>query len=134
MNDERQDFSRRLMEAMQARGYDPKPGVLWKLFNSRYKGHSIAFSSASKWLRGMSLPEQDKLQVLAELFRVEPHELRYGKRPRTDELLTAALAPDLRESQAIASFLALSPKRRDLVMALIAELAHPAGGQQVGGE
>jgi hypothetical protein len=86
MSDEKQAFSRRLAEAMRAKGYDPKPGVLLKKFNSRYKGRSVAFSTASKWLRGMALPEQDKLQVLADLFGVEPHLLRFGgqlRRPGT---------------------------------------------------
>ena len=63
MSDERQAFARRLAAAMRAKGYEAKPGVLLVLFNSHYKGRSIGFSSASKWLRGMTLPEQDKLQA-----------------------------------------------------------------------
>ena len=85
MSDEKKAFSRRLADAMRARGYDPKPGVLHKLFNSHYKGRSVAFSTASKWLRGLVLPEQDKLQVLATLFNMEPHVLRYGGKPRVGE-------------------------------------------------
>ena len=33
---------------------------------------------ASRWLRGRALPEQDKLQVMADLLGVEPHALRFG--------------------------------------------------------
>ena len=61
MSDERQAFAQRLASAMQAKGYEAKPGMLLVLFNSHYKGRSIGFSSASKWLRGMTLLEQDKL-------------------------------------------------------------------------
>ena len=52
--------------------------MLFRLFNARYPGRSVSFQSTSRWLGGRSIPEQDKLQVLAELFGVEPHHLRFG--------------------------------------------------------
>ena len=133
MSDERQDFSRRLAEAMLARGYSPKPGVLHKLFNSHYKGRSVAFSTASKWLRGLALPEQDKLQVLADLFGVEPHVLRFGrggKRRVAEQPAVWPAAAGARERQVISAFLALPPKRRELVGELVDALSHaaPRGG------
>ncbi|MEE7561217.1 transcriptional regulator, partial [Xanthomonas sp. Kuri4-2] len=85
MSDERQQFSRRLGDAMRAAGYEPRPAVLFRLFNTRYAGRSVSFQSASRWLGGRSIPEQDKLQVLAELFGIEPQRLRYGSGQRVAE-------------------------------------------------
>ncbi len=128
MSYEKQGFARRLADAMRARGYEAKPGILLKQFNSRYTGRSVAFSTASKWLRGIALPEQDKLQVLAELFGIEPHELRFGRsgRNRAAQPPGAWQAVGARERQVIDAFLALPPKRRELVGELVAELGKPA--------
>ena len=127
MSNEKQGFARRLADAMRARGYAAKPGVLLKQFNSRYPGRSVAFSTASKWLRGMALPEQDKLQVLAVVFGIEPHELRYGRcgGHRAAQPPGAWQAIGARERQVIDAFLALPPKRRELVGELVAELGKP---------
>jgi len=128
MSYEKQGFARRLADSMRARGYEAKPVILLKQFNSAYTGRSVAFSSASKRLRGMVLPEQDKLQVLAELFGIEPHELRYGRSAgkRAAQPPGAWQAMGTRERQVIDAFLALSPKRRELVGELVAELGKPA--------
>ncbi|MBS0215905.1 MAG: transcriptional regulator [Proteobacteria bacterium] len=124
MSDERLKFSHRLAEAMQAKGYEPKPGVLLKLFNSRYKGRSIAFSSASKWLRGMTLPDPDKLRVLADLFGVEPHVLQYGGPSKTGEgrqEWSAGLGAQDRAM--VDGYLTLPAPQRKLVRELVAALA-----------
>jgi len=131
MSYEKQGFARRLTDAMQAKGYAAKPGVLLKQFNSRYTGRSVAFSTASKWLRGRALPEQDKLQVLAELFGVEPQELRFGRTrgSRAAQPPAEWQAVGARERQVIEAFLALPPKRRELVGELVAGLSKPANAK-----
>lgn len=126
MSDEKQAFSRRLASAMQARGYEPKPGVLHKLFNSHYKGRSVAFSTASKWLRGLVLPEQDKLQVLAALFHVDPHVLRFGGKARVGEGTPAWEALGAPDRAMVDAFLTLPAPQRKLVRELIATLARAA--------
>ena len=130
MSNEQRDFSRRLAEAMRAKGYEAKPGVLHKLFNSHYHGRSVAFSTASKWLRGLTLPGQEKLQLLAGLFGVEPHVLRFG---RTGKSVRVAEAPavwpagiGMPDRQAIEAFLALSAAQRKLVRELILALGETA--------
>jgi len=129
MSNEKAGFARRLADAMRARGYEAKPGVLLKQFNSRYTGTSVAFSTASKWLRGMALPEQDKLQVLAELFGIEPQELRYGRSgQRAAQPAGAWQSIGARERRVIDAFLALPPRRRELVGELVDELSKPADG------
>jgi transcriptional regulator with XRE-family HTH domain len=124
MNDERHDFSRRLAEAMQAKGYPARPGVLHKLFNSHYPGRSVAFSTASKWLRGAALPEQDKLQVLAVVLGVDPQTLRFGGKPRVAEGQAgwqAAARED--EDVVMAGYRSLPQRHRRLVGELILALS-----------
>lgn len=129
MGDERQDFSRRLAKAMRAAGYAPRPSVLLARFNSHYSGRSITLQTASRWLRGKAIPAQDKLQVLARLYGVEPHVLRFGE-PATRTRVADARLPWVeagpRERAIIDAFLALPPRRRELVGELIAAMT-PSG-------
>ncbi|MDR2710648.1 MAG: transcriptional regulator [Burkholderiales bacterium] len=79
---EKTEFAKRLREAMLAEGYEPRPAVLEKNFNSRYWGKSVTFQAVSRWLRGEAIPAQDKLQALAEWLKIEPEVLRYGEAVR----------------------------------------------------
>ncbi len=123
MSDERFEFSRRLQQAMSAAGYEPRPAILFRLFNARYTGRSVSFQSASRWLGGRSLPEQDKLQVLAELFGVAPQALRFGDAPRVAETHGEWNALGAHERSVINSFLALPVRQRELVGELVKALA-----------
>lgn len=124
MNNERQDFSRRLADAMCAAGYEPRPAVLFRLFNASYSGRSVSFQTVSRWLGGRALPEQDKLQVLARLFGIEPHLLRFGKGSRIAESALAWPSPiGLHERETINAFLALPVQRRELVAQLVKALS-----------
>jgi transcriptional regulator with XRE-family HTH domain len=75
---EKTEFAERLKQAMVAEGYEPRPAVLERGFNQRYRGRSVSFQAVRRWLIGESLPEQDKLLVLAEWLKVEPQALRFG--------------------------------------------------------
>lgn len=77
--DEKAEFAQRSRAAMQFAGYEARPAVLEKQFNTRYWGRSVTFQAVSRWLRGEAMPAQDKMQVLAEWLKVEPHVLRYGE-------------------------------------------------------
>jgi hypothetical protein len=123
MTDERQEFSRRLAEAMRVAGYEPRPSVLSRLFNTHYRGHSISFQSASRWLGGGAIPEQDKLQVLSRLLGVEPHALRYGGKHVAEPRLGWPAGIARGDQQVIEAFLALPPRRRELVGELVQALA-----------
>lgn len=131
MKDEREEFSRRLADAMKKAGYEPRPGVLLKVFNSRYDGTSVTFQSTSRWLGGKAIPEQDKLQVLAGAFGVEPHVLRFGVKARPARRIGEEPLPypnlGARDRDAVAAYLVLPPKQRELVAELIAELARNNG-------
>ena len=126
MSDERFEFSRRLGQAMSAAGYEPRPAILFRLFNARYTGRSVSFQSASRWLSGRSIPEQDKLQVLAEWLHVAPEVLRYG-----DSVRKAVQARQKRwdtgagamEREAFDLFLRLPPEQRKTVHEVIQAFA-----------
>ncbi len=76
--DQKLEFAERLRAAMVAAGLEPRPGVLLNLFNTHYWGRSVTFQAVSRWLRGESIPEQDKLITLAEVLKIEPEVLRFG--------------------------------------------------------
>lgn len=126
MSDERLEFSRRLAQAMRTAGYEPRPAVLFRLFNARYAGRSVSFQSASRWLGGRSIPEQDKLQVLAGLFGVEPHNLRFGAGDGlrvAEPRLPWGLPVGAREREVMEAYLSLPARQRDLVGELVKALA-----------
>jgi hypothetical protein len=124
MSDERLQFSSRLAEAMRTAGYEPRPAVLFRLFNTRYPGRSVTFQSASRWLGGRSIPEQDKLQVLADLFGIAPHVLRYGNGRSVAEPRMAWLPQaGAHEREVIEVYLALPLRQRELVGELVQLLA-----------
>lgn len=77
--DQKLEFAQRLRTAMQAAGLEPRPAVLLNLFNTHYWGRSVTFQAVSRWLRGESIPEQDKLITLAEVLKIEPEVLRFGE-------------------------------------------------------
>ncbi|MFA7608135.1 MAG: hypothetical protein WCY08_16315 [Rhodocyclaceae bacterium] len=77
--DHKTEFAERLRAAMLDAGYEPRPAVLEREFNLRYWGRSVTFQAARHWLRGETIPEQDKLEVLAEWLNVEPQYLRFGE-------------------------------------------------------
>lgn len=123
---EKVEFAERLRSAMLAAGYEPRPTVLEKGFNTRYWGRSVTVQAVTRWLRGEAIPSQEKLQVLAEWLKVEPHALRFGeqaaeairaKRRQWDEAL------DYRERETIEAYLSLPPPQRKIVREVIQAFA-----------
>lgn len=123
---EKLEFAERLRNALLAAGYEARPSVLEKGFNSRYWGRSVTFQAASRWLRGEAIPSQEKLQVLAEWLKIEPHALRFGeqaaesiraKRQQWDKAL------DYQERETIEQYLGLPIAQRKVVREVIAAFA-----------
>ena len=84
--DQKLEFAERLQAAMRAAGLEPRPAVLLNLFNTHYWGPSVTFQAVSRWLRGESIPGQDKLITLAEVLKIEPEVLRFGEAVRKSVL------------------------------------------------
>jgi len=126
---EKTQFAERLKAAMIAAGYEARPSVLEKQFNARYWGRSVTFQAARRWLIGLSIPEQDKLQVLADWLGIEPQVLRFGEgaggRVREQKEPWSA-GIDRADRLAIDLFLTLPREQRKLLRELIAQLAHTA--------
>ncbi|MDO9435552.1 transcriptional regulator [Hydrogenophaga sp.] len=121
------EFAQRLRDAMVAAGLAPRPSVLLNLFNARYWGRSVSFQGAARWLRGESIPEQDKLLVLAEILRIEPETLRFGQavrqkvqeqRARWEEGLS------YQEREVLDAYLNLPVAQRKILREVIMAFAH----------
>ena len=63
---EKAEFAQRLRDAMTRAGYELRPMVLEREFNTRYWGRSVTLQGVRRWLRGEAIPSQEKLQVLAD--------------------------------------------------------------------
>lgn len=121
---EKSEFAQRLIEAVKQAGYEPRVSVIEKNFNLRYWGNPVSYQGIRRWLKGESVPEQDKLAVLAEWLGVEPYELRYGVSvvEKTDADKPWYVGLSLDDYDVIVTFLKLSGQSkkvvRDVVLAL----------------
>lgn len=131
---EKAEFAERLRQAMLHAGYPDRPAVLEREFNSRYWGRSVTFQAVSRWLRGQSIPSQEKLQVLAEWLDIEPQALRFGndsvnqireKRARWED------PAHYQDRSTIEAFLSLPVAQRKIVREVILAFAK-AGDESVG--
>lgn len=124
-NIEKLGFAQRLRTAMEQAGHTPRAAVLEREFNTRYWGRSITLQAVRRWLRGEAIPSQDKLQVLAEWLKVEPHELRFGSRvPRSVQAYQARWGEQLNatDRETLDAFLQLPVEQRRLVRELVMRL------------
>ena len=125
---EKLEFATRLKAAMVAAGLEPRPAVLEKQFNSHYWGRSVTFQAVSRWLNGQSIPSQEKLQVLAELLKVEPQALRYGEQAAKKVRERKAQweqAINFQERETFEAFLSLPAAQKKVAREVILALAKP---------
>ena len=107
--------------------------MLLKLFNSSYWGRPISFQAVSRWLNGESVPEQDKLVLLAGLLEVEPDVLRYGESahrsppPLPSPLECREPGVDYLERETFDAFLKLPAPQRRVVREVILTFAKVHG-------
>lgn len=142
-------FAERLKAAMIAAGYQARPSVLEKHFNARYWGRSVSYQAVRRWLIGLSIPEQEKLMVLAQWLEVPPHTLRFGAAaatpPPAQPVRRALRAPPSRyvpatprvsppDRETIGRFLKLPADERRLVGELVAALSRRARSHDVSAE
>lgn len=125
--DEKQLFSARLKAALAAAGVSERPGDLEKLFNLRYAGKPVTFQAVRYWLTGKTVPTQDKIEVLADLLGVDPHELRFGRKGGRHlgepKLAWSTERADVRDRIAMEQYHRLSDPHRKAVRDLIQALA-----------
>ena len=131
---EKELFSKRLKEALHKAGYEDRPSVLEREFNLRYLGQSVTFQAVRRWLRGESLPEQDKLQVLARWLDVEPHWLRFGDGVSSTSGATDSKrwpdGVDTETQEVFKVYLELPNRQQRVVKAVIYEFAEEQSKEQ----
>ncbi len=127
---EKEEFARRLREAMTQAGYPLRPVILEREFNTRYYGKSVTLQAVRRWLRGEAIPSQDKLQVLAEWLKVEPHALRYGEAVRhsvQEHRKQWGEGLDYLDKETFTAFLALPAPQRKVVREVILTFSRAHG-------
>lgn len=85
-NDIKQIFSAQLRECLRTRyGKIPSAAVIARDFNLRaYGTQPISQESARRWIRGVSLPEEDRLRVLVNWLNLD-----FNNVLRSDDVSTA---------------------------------------------
>lgn len=94
-------------------------------FNTRFRGPSVTFQTAWRWLNGQAIPQPDKLTVLADWLRIDRGLLGFGetesRRGPGKHVKEGAASYDTNElAEAIH---ALPAAHRQLVHDLVAALA-----------
>ncbi|PRB79013.1 DNA-binding protein [Pseudomonas sp. MYb185] len=125
MENTRQQFAERLQQALKHAGYAPKPAVLEREFNLRYLGKPMTLHGVRRWLKGETLPSEDKLLVLARWLKVDVRELRFGEQVSHQVRERQLPYPEIphREQEVIEMFLELSPSRRQVICDVIMTFA-----------
>ena len=78
-DDEKALFAKRLVLAMQSKGYEVKASILEREFNLNYSGKPMTLHGVRKWLIGEAIPSGDKLLTLAKWLEIPPEELILNK-------------------------------------------------------
>jgi hypothetical protein len=78
MLDAKKQFAAQLREAMQAAGYEPRPAVLEREFNTRHWGKPMSLHGVRLWLLGETMPDFKKLETLSKWLGVPVQQLGYG--------------------------------------------------------
>ena len=126
---DKQQFSKRLKAAMAAAGLEVRPAILEKLFNLHYRGTPVSYQGVRRWLIGLSIPEQDKLELLASLLETDADSLRYGAKPRSRVSEPKAAwteATNADDRVAIEMYLRLPLRKRQAIRQVIQAMADTA--------
>ena len=135
--DQKLEFAERLRAAMLAAGLAARPAVLLNLFNTNHWGESVTFQAVSRWLRGESIPAQDKLITLAEALNIEPEVLRFGDAVRDSVRIKRQRWEDgvgYLERETFDAFLRLPAPQRKLIREVILTFAKVHQGGVLAGD
>lgn len=81
MQNAKQRFALKLRDSMQARGYEARPAVLEREFNTRFWGKPMSLHGVRLWLLGRTMPNHKKLAVLADWLQVPLEEFIRAPQP-----------------------------------------------------
>ncbi|HEX7643780.1 MAG TPA: hypothetical protein VF472_16350 [Burkholderiaceae bacterium] len=117
---EKAAFTERLKTAI--RSFDENllsPTTLAREFNRRSKSSTVAVTGAHKWLTGESIPQQQKMVVLASWLGVSVQWLRYGV---SGESPVPSDKDQKRQKKLVNNFTSLSDRDKAIVEKLIDEM------------
>jgi hypothetical protein len=119
---EKTKFSNRLKKALLDSNHPISPTYLSNEFNNRYDGQAVSVQSANNWLLGKSIPNQDKLSILAIWLNVSNQWLRFGD-TESNEFLEyhSKENPDF---DYFLKFRSLDKNKKNIIKSLIDEFLH----------
>jgi transcriptional regulator with XRE-family HTH domain len=127
---EREDFSKRLAEALKKHGLPGSPTELARRFNTRFPGSKVTPQAARKWLAGESIPSQDRIQALASWLGVGAAWLRFGEEAGASAARQPAktYGPSLSDQELIKRYRRLSIDSQQALAEIITALAEKSRG------
>lgn len=130
MKKEQAEFGERLRRALRKAGMGEGATELADLV-SRFGGEVVTPQAAHNWIRGKTIPRRQNLRALSKALKISPEQL-YGDSPESGKRVgegRLAWTANPRDQHVIDAFLALPPKRRELVGELIAALGQASAGR-----
>ena len=119
---EKTKFSNRLKKALLDSNHPISPTYLSNEFNNRYDGKAVSVQSANNWLLGKSIPNQDKLSILAIWLNVSNQWLRFGDTASNEFLeYNSKENPDF---DYFLKFRSLDKNKKNIIKSLIDEFLH----------
>lgn len=128
---EREDFSKRLAEALKKHGLPLGPTELARRFNNRFPGSRVTPQAARKWLSGEAIPSQDRIRALASWMGVGPAWLRFGEEAGAGSAArqpAKAYGPSLSDQELIRRYRKLNGDYQQALEAIIVALAEKGRG------
>ncbi len=108
---------------MLAAGYDDKPAVLEREFNTRHWGKAMTLHGVRRWLRGETLPTQEKMRTLSEWLKVPLQQFQYGSSERVHRVESPRSSWDsgigYQDREIFEAFLKLPVPQRKIVREVI---------------
>lgn len=120
----KQNLGRQIKAAMERRGWDPTGAELARRYQGKFAS-GISEQTANAWLKGRRVPNALHLQELGELLDASLR-LDAGPKPpkhAVGETTAVLYIPTEADREAWQAFLALSPKRREIIGDLLRALA-----------
>lgn len=118
-------FANRLRQALMDAGYDPKPSVVEREFNLRCWSKPVTLHGARRWLKGETMPTEEKMVILAEWLNVSPRYLRFGDHIelRIEEKRSFFEQMAYQEREVLEAYLLLPLQKRQVVREVILAFA-----------
>lgn len=128
MSNQKKQFAERLRKALEKAGYPPKPSVLEREFNLRCWNKPVTLHGVRRWLKGETLPTEDKMIILADWLNVSPRYLRFGDKmgERVEEKRHFLDTLVYQEKETLEAYLQLPPQKRQVIREVILTFAAQA--------